>query len=257
MPRRRRVDKGGMIYHVINRRVGRAVLFSDDGDYAAFERVIAEAGKRFPGVRVLAYCSMPNHWHLVVWPRRDGELSRYMQWVTVTHMRRWHEHRRSVGTGPVYQGRFKSFPVQEDGHFLTVCRYVERNPVRAKLVRRAASWRWSSAGVAAAARADKRAARTAGHDGAGGTEEARKWLTRRGDWPVRYEGDWSKFVDEPQTDAEVAEVRRSVNRGTPFGEEGWRRRTAARLGLESSLRERGRPRKEAKEEEEEKGGATS
>ena len=80
----------------------------------------------------------------MVWPRKDGELSTWAQWLTVTHVRRWHAHHHSAGTGPVYQGRFKSFPVQEDDHYFTVCRYVERNPLRANRVARAEHWRWSS-----------------------------------------------------------------------------------------------------------------
>jgi len=81
---------------------------------------------------------------LLLWPRADGELSETMRWLTVTHTQRWHAHRNSAGTGPVYQGRFKSFPVQSDEHFLSVARYVERNAVRAHLVKRAEEWRWSS-----------------------------------------------------------------------------------------------------------------
>ena len=87
---------------------------------------------------------MPNHWHLVLWPRQDRDLSRFMGWLTLTHTQRWHAHRGTGGTGHVYQARFKSFPVQADEHFLTVCRYVERNALRAKLVKRAADWRWCS-----------------------------------------------------------------------------------------------------------------
>jgi len=80
---------------------------------------------------------MPNHWHFLFWPRKDGELSEVMRLLSVTHTQRWHAHRHTAGTGPVYQGRFKSFPVQSDEHFLTVARYVERNPVRTNLVLRA------------------------------------------------------------------------------------------------------------------------
>jgi putative transposase len=103
---------------------------------SAFEKILKEAHDR-TGVRIAAYCLMPNHWHLLLWPRSDGELSEVMRWITVTHTQRWHAHRHSSGTGPVYQGRFKSFPVQTDEHFITVARYVERNALRAKLVKRA------------------------------------------------------------------------------------------------------------------------
>src|SRR5690349_16171191 len=121
-------------------------------------------------MRTLAYCVMPNHWHLVLWPRRDEDLSRFMAWVTLTHTQRWHAYRQSAGNGHVYQGRFKSFPVQADEHFLTVCRYVERNALRAKLVDRAEGWRWSSVGRREQGRA-----------------LATVWLT---DWPVARPRRW-------------------------------------------------------------------
>jgi len=177
---------------------------------------------------VLAYSLMPNHWHLVLYPRRGGVLSRYMQWVTTTHIRRWHAHRRSAGTGPVYQGRFKSFPAQSDDHALAVCRYAERNAVRAKLARRAQDWRWCSA-----------AARGEGE---------RPWLTARAKWPVDAPRDWLAWVNEPQTPAEQLALRRSVQRGTPFGDQRWVRVTANRLGIESTLRPVGRPRKQPADE---------
>ena len=129
---------------MLNRRVGRLELFDKASDYLAFEKILTEAHHR-TGVRIAAYCLMANHWHLLLWPRTDGELSEVMRWITVTHTERWHAHRHSSGTGPVYQGRFKSFPVQTDEHFITVARYVERNALRAKLVERAEEWRWSSA----------------------------------------------------------------------------------------------------------------
>ena len=118
------------MFHVLNRGVGRQELFADDGDYAAFERVLAESLERVP-VSLLAYCLMPNHWHLVLRPQKDRQLGAFMQLLATTHVRRWQEHRRRVGWGHVYQGRFKSFPIQQDEHFLTACRYVERNALRA------------------------------------------------------------------------------------------------------------------------------
>jgi putative transposase len=105
------------VCHVLNRGVGRMTLFDKPADYEALEKVIDQTQER-AGTRFLAYCLMPNHWHLLVWPRADGELSETMRWLMVTHTQRWHAHRHTAGTGPVYQGRFKSFPVQADGHFL-------------------------------------------------------------------------------------------------------------------------------------------
>ncbi len=143
MARRTRCADAGYVYHVLNRAVGRATWFAKAGDYAAFEKILQEGWERL-GMRLLSYTLMPNHWHLVVWPGQDGALSSYVQWLTVTHVRRWHAHHHSVGSGPIYQGRFKSFPIQEGEHFLSVCRYVERNALRAQLVPRAEAWRWSS-----------------------------------------------------------------------------------------------------------------
>jgi putative transposase len=88
---------------------------------------------------------MPNHFHLALWPQADGDLSDYMMWLLTAHVRRYHKHYHS--SGHVYQGRFRSFPVQEDDHLPTLLRYIERNPLRAGLVERAQEWRWSSAAL--------------------------------------------------------------------------------------------------------------
>ncbi len=143
MGRPHRAAVGGYAYHVLNRANARLTIFNGARDYESFERLLAEAVER-TGTRLLAYCLMPNHWHLVVWPKEDGELSRFVGWLTLTHTQRWHAHRHSAGAGHLYQGRFKSFPIQTDDHFYTVARYVERNALRAKLVRRAEAWRWGS-----------------------------------------------------------------------------------------------------------------
>jgi putative transposase len=223
MPRRLRAATGGYVYHVLNRAVGRRTVFRKDEDYAAFERVLAEAGD-FQPMRLLAFCLMPNHWHLVLWPAADGDLSRYVRWVTVTHTQRYHAHYKTAGTGPLYQGRFKSFPVQAGEHFTTVCRYVERNALRAGLVKAAERWRWSSLYHAAHGRP--------------------AWLS---DWPDGGRpalAGWLESANRPETAAELAALRRSLSRGAPYGDPAWAERTAGRLGLESALRPRGRPRKE-------------
>lgn len=140
MPRPKRADQAGAIYHALNRGNARAKLFEKPEDYDAFERILGEGLARYPCL-LLAYCLMPNHWHLVVRPTEDGGMSNLIRWVTLTHTQRLHAHRHTAGQGHVYQGRFKSFPVQDDDHFLVVCRYVERNALRAGLVDRAEHWR--------------------------------------------------------------------------------------------------------------------
>jgi len=218
MPRRLRVSSGGYAYHVLNRAVGRARIFGKERDCEAFEEVLVEAKKRLP-MRVLAWCVMSNHWHLALWPRGDGDLSEFMRWLTVTHTQRWHAAHHTSGAGPLYQGRFKSFPIQEDDHLLTVLRYVERNPLRANLVKRADEWRWSSLWHRV-------------HGAAAGILD---------EGPLSLPRDWRRHVQSAETEAELAALRRSVVRGSPFGEDAWQDRTAKRLGLQSTLRPRGRP----------------
>ena len=225
MGRPRRVDRGGYAYHALNRGNGRAVIFHKDGDYEAFERILAESLAHVPGMRLLAYCLMPNHWHLVLWPRRDGELSDFMHWLTLTHTQRWHAHYRDVGGGHLYQGRFKSFPIQEDDHLLTLCRYVERNALRARLVAKAEAWRWGSLWR-----------RVEG-------EPAGAALLSPG--PVPWPRNWRSWVNKPLTAAELTALRQCVQRGQPYGSATWSKRAAARLGLGSTLRPRGRPKKGA------------
>jgi putative transposase len=223
MGRPHRVAAGGYVYHVLNRSNARITIFEDHGDYQAFENVLAQAVERTE-TRLLAYCVMPNHWHLLVWPRKDGELSRFVGWLTLTHTQRWHVHRQSTGSGHIYQGRFKSFPIQQDDHFYTVARYVERNALRANLVHRAERWRWGSL-----------------YRWQYGTAEDRALLSA---WPVARKSSWVGHVNSLQTEAELQAVRRSVQRGSPFGDESWTERAARRLGLESSQRPPGRPRKQ-------------
>src|ERR1700722_336761 len=197
MPRRRRVNTGGFAYHVLNRAVARDRIFKKVGDYLAFERVIAEVHERLP-TRLLGYCLMPNHWHLVLWPEKDGELSEFMRVLTVTHTQRWHAHYHSAGTGPLYQGRFKSFPIERDEHLLTVLRYVERNRLRANLADRAELWRWSS---------------LAKHLGT----ELPAWLLRADQWPVPRREDWITWVNRPQSMKEADALGTCIRRGRPYG----------------------------------------
>ena len=224
MGRPLRLSLGGYVYHVLNRANGRLPIFRKQADYQAFEGVLEEALAHVPGMRLLAYCLMPNHWHLVLWPRGDGELSDFGHWLTLTHTQRWHAFRQSIGAGHVYQGRFKSFPIQEDDHLLTVARYVERNAQRANLTRRAEHWRWGSL-----------------YRWLRGSAADRRLLAA---WPLPRPGGWVEHVNTAQTEAELTALRRCVTRGSPFGSESWSTRTVRRLSLESTLRPRGRPKKQ-------------
>ncbi len=143
MPRRARSTHHTNYFHVINRSARRLVLFTHPTDYRAFLSILGQALEQHP-VRLIAYSIMPNHWHLVVGPTDTAALSRCLHWVTSTHAVRLRHHRRSVGDGPVYQGRFTSLEIPAVGDLVRVCRYVERNAVQAQLARRAQDWPWAS-----------------------------------------------------------------------------------------------------------------
>jgi putative transposase len=214
-----------MVYHVLNRSGGRRRLFTSEADYVAFLRVLVEALRRYPGVQLLAFCIMPNHWHLVLRPCKDGELSAFMRWLTQTHAQRWRQVKQTVGEGSLYQGRFKSFVVEEDHHFLVLCRYVERNALRAKLVRRAEAWRWGSAW-------------TRGNSTTSAGRELGELLA---DWPVPRPATWLAILNEPQSDRDEERVRTSIARGRPLGGDTWVERTARRMSITHALRPPGRP----------------
>ncbi len=216
MARTARASKGGICYHVINRGNAKATVYHSDSDYRSFVTLIRKASERLP-LRVLAFCLMPNHFHLVLWPHEDGELSRWMQWLLTSHVRRYHKIRGT--SGRVWQGRFKAFPIQEDRHLLTVMRYVERNPVRANLVERASDWRWSSISRV----------------------ESSNWRDLLTDSPVVKPRNWEQLVDTPINDDELKALRQCGHRNAPYGDSAWARKTARNLGLESSLRRVGRP----------------
>jgi len=213
MPRKRRVSVGGFCYHVINRGNGRRRVFLDEEDYARFISLVRRACVHAP-MRILAWCLMPNHFHFVLWPSADGELSRWMHWLLTTHV--VHHAKRHRTTGRIWQGRFKAFPIQDDWHLLRVLRYVERNALRADLVRRAESWPWGSLHARVEGRGDD--------------------LLDPG--PLQRPIDWVGFVNLPQASSEVDAIRESAADETPYGAADWTTTTSERLGLTCRRRRR-------------------
>ena len=221
MPRSGRIAMGGIIYHVLNRGNGRARLFHKPEDYEAFLRILMEVKQSVP-VKVLGLCLMPNHWHLALLPKGDGDLSRFMLRLTTTHVRRRFAHTHAAAGGHLYQGRFKNFPVQSDDHLLTLLRYIEANPLRAKLAERAKDWPWSSLAIR--------------RTGTGLLDPL----------PLDLPQNWDRVVEARWEQEELKSLRNCVARGPPFGEEDWVQRTARKLGLQFTMRPRGRPTKEPK-----------
>jgi len=195
----------------MNRSNRRTEVFHGSGDYEVFLELLASAKARFR-VKLFAFCLMPNHFHLVLEPSTQTALSRFMQWLLTSHVRRY--HRRYQGSGHVWQGRFKSFPIQRDEHLLVVLRYVVQNPVRAGLVGSPGEWTWSSL----------------------------QRVELADPCPVNSWVEWSTAVEEPLPVQEIKALRESVNRQRPFGSSWWQVEIARHLGLESTMRARGRPR---------------
>jgi putative transposase len=222
MARASRNFPGGLVYHVLNRGVGRRTLFEKDGDFLAFEKVVEET-LRTCRMRICAFCILSNHWHAVVWPESDGDLPAFMQQMTNMHVKRWKEHRHEIGYGHLYQGRYKCFPVETEGYFYQVVRYVERNALRANLVTRAEDWPWSSL---------RRLERE---------DPAFPILSA---WPLPKPSDWLELVNRPQSESELDALRRAVRRSCPFGSAVWTAETGKQLKIESTLHSLGRPRKE-------------
>lgn len=217
MPRTARAIAAGYYYHALSRTNAGVQAFESPPALDAFLELMSDAQDRVP-LDVLAVCLMPNHFHLVVRPGGPHDLSRWMHWLLTTHTHRHHQAHKSCGR--IWQGRFKAFPIAEDRHLITVLRYVERNALRAGLVRRAEDWRWGSL-----------AWRTFRHRG-----------LRLADPPVPLPRHWAEYVNLPQTTKELAELRECVNSQRPYGRPSWARQAAHQLGLASSLQRAGRPR---------------
>lgn len=223
MTRPLRTDKGGEIYHCLNRAVGRQIIFKDRKDYRLFESVLQEIVD-ITGMRILAYSLMPNHFHLVLSPREDGDLSDFMKRITVTHTQRHRVITGTVGEGPLYQGRYKSFLIQDDNHLLTVLRYVERNPLTAQLVKNILEWRYGSV-----------------YRRYKGTDKEKKILSA---WVCDEPEDYLQFLAQPITEKEYKKIMQSEIKGVPFGDEEYVFTTVKKYNLASTLRAKGRPKKE-------------
>jgi putative transposase len=217
MPRRSRINTGGFTFHVINRAVHGAQLFSSPHDYESFLHILADAQKRTP-IRIYTFAVMPTHWHLVLSPYGDGELSTFMRWLTVTHAQRRRTDLGTRGRGAVYQGRYKAIAVQDGHYFIQLCHYVERNARRAGLVAAAEDWPWTSASP----------------------DANRPDRPQLAPWPVPRPADWSALLNAPESPVVLDRVRTAIREGKHFGTPSWRLATGRTLKWTTGLRGPGR-----------------
>jgi len=227
MSRALRIDDGDLFFHVLNRANRRVTIFGRDEDYAYFVGLIFDASVRF-NMRILTFCVMPNHWHFLLYPRKGGDMPMFMKWLTAKHAQSLNSFDGVVGGGHIYQGRYKSFVVDTESYLMTVFRYIEQNPLRAGLVKRAEDWPWSALWF-----------RTNKTDGA---RRIRKILS---DELIQLPDDYLAWVNEREWEdggTGLEKIRISVNKCTPYGSGDWISAIAKKYNVESTTRGVGRPR---------------
>jgi len=220
MARQPRLDIAGEVFHVINRSNARWQIFKKPKDYRLVLDSLVETLEKFP-LEIFGFCIMPNHWHFVVRAQKNGDIGKFFGKFTQKVTQRWHNAHHTVGSGHLFQGRFKSFLVQQDSYFLQLMKYVEANALRAKLVKRAQDWQWGSLYLRYK-----------------NSKLEKNLLTP---WPVSIPRDYLRQVNLLISAPTLVDIRRSVNRSRPLGEDNWVQNKVMRYDLDYTIRERGRP----------------
>jgi putative transposase len=219
-----------LVYHALNRGNNRADVFADEQDHEAFLAALAKTQQRYP-LQLYGYCLMTNHFHLLLRPGPGQSISRILQSLTVAHT--WRYHKRHHTIGHVWQGRFRSPVIQDDAHLLVVLRYIEANPLRARMVSDLGEYRWSSYPAHGLGRPDPLLSPMPELEALGRSRGQRRWRRRR------------KVLAAPNQD-EIDRVRDSLRTGKPFGSIEFVEAKAHALGLNLNPRPRGRPRRAEK-----------
>jgi len=206
MPRIARGLAGGEIYHIINRGNRKMAIFHDEKDYKKFIELLFR-GRDIADVKLYAFAIMPNHFHLIAKPKESNDISKYMQWVLTSYVRYYNKTYKT--SGHLWQGRYKSFIVKKDNYLINLYNYVLENPLRAKLE----NWKHTSEN----------------YKNSGFIEEL----------PVEI-SEIKKNIDKK----EIENIRHCIERQSPYGDETWREKICKKYNLSSTIRPRGRPKKE-------------
>ncbi|PHR53871.1 MAG: transposase [Arcobacter sp.] len=218
MPRVARALADDQIYHIINRGNRREKIFHDEYDFTKILELFSKAKDRFR-IKIYAYCLMDNHYHLVLYTEYGKSLSECMQWIGTSYVRYY--NKRYKTSGHLWQGRYKSFIVQKESYFISLIKYVEANPLRANIVKDASEYKYSSL-----------------------IQRDRKEQNLLDALPVEIPSNWIDFVNDVEKESDIEIIRNSINRQAPLGEQGWQEIMCERYGIESSIRARGRPKKD-------------
>jgi REP-associated tyrosine transposase len=223
MPRHSRVSPDGFVQHVLNRGDHRETLFHKPGDFRAFLIAVAETACRIP-MRILAYCIMRNHFHLLLWPYRGADLPDFMHLLMSIHISRYLRHYPPASPGHIYQTRYFNSIVETGSSVLAVAKYVETNALSAGLVRRAEQYPWSSASPTAL------------------NFDERPVLA---EWPIAKPPEWLTLLNLRTPAQDLKRIQRSASRGAPYGSPAWVDRVVKQYSLEHTIRRCGRPTREA------------
>ncbi len=226
MGRAPRITEGGFVYYVVCRGLDGLVLFNSKAECETFEGILRESVMKWEP-RVLAFALHASEWHILAMPRKDGDLSRWIAWVTSVHSMRNKSLRAGTASNGLYERRFRSFPVQDNERLIDAILWIE-----------------SGFTVAEAAEGED-ASKTGAH-GMIQSSYSTRILTVSRDWislpPVALPADWSERVLQGLNRGSAEQIVNSIDRGAPYGDAAWVTKMATRFKLESTLRPRGRPR---------------
>lgn len=225
MPRIARVVAQGYPHHITQRGNYRQKIFSSDTDREKYLSLTDTESKRY-GLKILAYCLMPNHVHFIAVPENDDSMGKVFKYANMKYSQAYN---KKIGTGGhLFQGRFFS-SVMDERYVIACARYIERNPVRAKMVKTPCDWKWSSAKAHC------------------GIDERDTFGVRAlfdyADYPQK---NWKKFIEEPDDAEEIKRIRSQTRRGRPLGENQFIRKLEKKLNRFLALKPRGRPKKQIK-----------
>jgi putative transposase len=220
MARQPRLDIADQIFHVINRSNARWNIFKTNQDFQGVLKSLVETLELIP-IDIFAFCIMSNHWHFIAKPKAGGDMGRFFGKFTQKATQRWHIKHGTVGSGHLFQGRFKSFLVEKDEYFLQLAKYVEANALRAGMVKKAEEWPWSSLYL----RLNNPA------------------LAKRifASWPIDMPKNYLSLLNQPLPKVQLDSIRASIEKSKPFGSEGWVSKQVNKYDLGYTLRQAGRP----------------
>ena len=221
MPRISRVVAIGYPHHITQRGNYRQEIFFDNGDRQKYLSLLQAESTRYK-LKLLAYCLMANHVHFIVVPERKDSMGNVFKYASMKYSQYFN---KKIGNkGHLFQGRYFS-SIMDERHMMVCARYIERNPVRAEIVKDACDWNWSSAKEHCGLKEDSF-----------GVNQLFQYM---GD---DY-GKWKDFIAESDNLEDIIEIRKQTKKGRPLGETNFVKRLEKKLNRSLILRPRGRPKK--------------